>query len=362
MPLAIQKQWEEYCAQEIKILQPILASLGFELDQEQVHIGGERYAFSEKKLVLLGRRLGDSLRVIIKVSSDVKGIAEIKHEKQSRACLKKINFAYQVFFTPPEILYQEHNGRVIFITKYIEQESRFLERPLQDQFFLALKGLELQEGVQVTTYEHAHGISKYFGIWTTKDYLQKFEEYYQSVSIKLVEQPEILILYSEAKNFLVSKAKIIDLYGGFLTHWDFVPHNIRIHNGDIYLLDHSSLRFASKHESWARFINFMSMHNVELEKALLFYVQKNRPASEYLSLQAMRVYRLAEIIWHYSNTLSKAEGNLLSLNNLRIKFYAQLLKVVLADKYLEPSVVIQYIAQRDSLRSESEKIRQKNLH
>ncbi|MDQ5938602.1 MAG: hypothetical protein QG603_743 [Patescibacteria group bacterium] len=358
----IKKEWEDYCTQEIAILRPLLVTLGFELDEEQVHIGGERYAFSEKKLVLIGRRLADSLRVIIKVSGDDKGITEIKHERQSRQMLEKINFAYHVFFTPAEILYQEHNGRVIFITKYIEQDCQFLERPLIEQFFLALKGLEVQEGVQVTTYEHAHEVSKYFGIWTATDYLQYFAQYQQEVAQKLPGQADLLALYEKAGAFLKNNIKIIDLYGGFLTHWDFVPHNIRIHDGDIYLLDHSSLRFGSKHESWARFINFMSMHHTELEKALLFYVKENRPASEYLSLQAMRVYRLVEIIWHYANTVSKAEGDLLVLNNLRIKFYTQLLTAVLADQSLDQSVVTAYIAQRDTLRSEAEKIRQKNLH
>lgn len=358
----IKKEWENYCAQEIKILRPFLSTLGFVLDESQVHIGGERYAFSEKKLVLVGRRLADNLRVIIKVSSDDKGIAEIKYERQSRAMLEKINFAYHVFFTPAEILYQEHDSRVLFITRYIEQECQFLERPLVEQFFLALKGLEVQEGVQVTTYEHAHEVSKYFGIWTAKNYLQQFARYQQEVAQKLPEQKELLALYEQAGLFLKNNIKTIDLYGGFLTHWDFVPHNIRIHNGDIYLLDHSSLRFGSKYESWARFINFMSMHHTELEKALLFYVKENRPASEYISLQVMRVYRLVEIIWHYANTLSKAEGDLLALNNLRIKFYTQLLTAVLADKFLDESVVVEYIVQRDSLRSEAEKIRQKNLH
>ncbi len=362
MAVDIKKEWEDYCAQEIAILRPLLGALGFALDESQVHIGGERYAFSEKKLVLVGRRLADNLRVIIKVSSDDKGIAEIKHERKSRAMLAKINFSYHVFFTPPEIWYQEHDGRVIFITKYIEQDCQFLERPLSEQFFLGLKGLEVQEGVQVTTYEHAHEVSKYFGIWTATDYLQHFAQYQQEVAQKLPQQQDILALFEQAGVFLKNNIQTIDLYGGFLTHWDFVPHNIRINDGDIYLLDHSSLRFGSKHESWARFINFMSMHNAELEKALLFYVRENRPASEYLSLQVMRIYRLAEIIWHYANTLSKAEGDLLALNNLRIKFYTQLLTAVLADQSLDQSVVTAYIAQRDSLRSEEEKIRQKNLH
>jgi len=375
------KEWEQYCAREIEILSPFLIALDFELDKTQVHIGGERYAFGEKKLVLLGRRLADGLKVVIKSSDDPKGILEIKRERQSRQMLGKIHFAYQVFFTPPEIFYQERAGRVIFITKYIEQERQFLERPLKEQFFLALKGLEVQEGAQVTTYEHAREVSKYFGIWTSKNYLRQFAKYQQETAKKLIaegpehplrrsnseasgrgKQKELLTLYEKAGIFLKNNIKTIDLYGGFLTHWDFVPHNIRVQDGDIYLLDHSSLRFGSKHESWARFINFMSMHERELEKDLLFYVRENRPAGEYLSLRLLRVYRLTEIIWHYANTLTKAEGDLLILNNLRIEFYAQLLGAVLGDKYLDQAVVREYIAQRDSLRTEDEKIRQKNLH
>lgn len=356
------KEWTDYCRQEIETLRPLLATLGFELADEQVHIGGERYAFSEKKLVLVGRRLADNIKVIIKVSSEAKGITEIKHERQSREMLAKINFAYHVFFAPQEILYQEVSGRVIFITKYIEQECQFLERPLQDQFFLALKGLEVQEGVQVTTYEHAHDISKYFGIWGSKDYLQRFDKYHQEASTKLSKRKEILALYSKAREFLTSHIDVVDLYSGFLTHWDFVPHNLRIYNNDIYLLDHSSIRFGNKHESWARFINFMCLHNPELSRYLLFYIEKNRPASESISLRTMRVYRLAELIWHYANTLERAQGDLMALNQERINLWAKLLSSVLDNTSLDDSIISNYKKLRDSLRSEEEKKRQEKLH
>ncbi|MDP2812409.1 MAG: hypothetical protein Q8O32_01825, partial [bacterium] len=149
---------------------------------------------------------------------------------------------------------------------------------------------------------------------------------------------------------------------GFLTHWDFVPHNIRVKGNDIYLLDHSSIRFGNKYEGWARFINFMTLYNPELADDLLFYVQKNRPVSEYLSLRAMRVYRLAEIIWHYANTLDLALGDLKILNQARIDFWLKVLSVVLGNKYLDAKVVDDYRKKRDSLRSQSEKDRQKNLH
>ena len=356
------KQWMDYCYSEIESLKAILQELGFTLDEEQIHIGGERYAFSEKKLVLLGRRLADNMRVIIKVSSDAKGIAEIKHERQSRQMLAKIKFAYHVFFTPEEILYQQIEGRVIFITKYIEQDCQFLERDIKEQFFLALKGLEVQEGVQVTTYEHAHDISQYFGIWQADSYLQKFSEYQKTVSNLLADQPNVLALYDKAQIFLAQNKEIIDLYVGFLTHWDFVPHNLRVNNGNIYLLDHSSIRFGSKHEAWARFINFMCLYNPELAKYLLFYIAKNRPASESLSLQTMRVYRLAEIIWHYANTLERADIELKKLNIERINFWSQALAAVLGGNELDEKIILDYKNQRDSLRSTEEKKRQEKLH
>lgn len=356
------KEWMDYCHSEIESLRPILHDFGFTLGKEQIHIGGERYVIGEKKLVLLGQRLKDHLKVIIKVSSDPKGIAEIQRERQSRTMLKKIKFAYRVFFTPEEILYQEIEGRVIFITKYIEQDCQFLERDIKEQFFLALKGLEVQEGVQVTTYEHAHDISQYFGIWQTDDYLQKFTEYQKTISNLLADRPNVLALYDKAQIFLAKNKENIDLYAGFLTHWDFVPHNLRVSNGNIYLLDHSSIRFGNKHEGWARFINFMCLHNPALASSLLFYVEQNRPASEIASLRAMRVFRLAEIIWHYANTLVRADNDLLVLNKERINFWAKLLLAVLDNKELDTAVIEDYKKKRDSLRSIEEKKRQEKLH
>lgn len=356
------KDWGEYCQSEIESLKPILQDLGFVLAEEQVHIGGERYVSGEKKLVLVGQRVKDGLKVIIKVSSDQKGKLEIQRERASRQMLEKIKFAYHVFFTPEEILYQEIDGRIIFITKYIEQECQFLERELKEQFFLALKGLEVQEGVQISTYEHARDISQYFGVWQAADYLQKFAEYQEKARSLLADKQNVLALYDKAKLFLEKNKQAIDLYSGFLTHWDFVPHNLRIYNNNIYLLDHSSLRFGNKHESWGRFINFMCLYNPELAKYLLFYIEKNRPTSEKLSLQAMRVYRLSEIVWHYANTLERADADLKNLNIGRINFWSQLLAAVLEVKELDAAVIDQYKTKRDSLRSIDEKKRQEKLH
>ena len=74
------KQWQEYKEAELKIVRPILSELGFELDDKEVHIGGERYITGGKKLVLLGKPKDNNKKVVIKVSRDEMRSAEIKHE------------------------------------------------------------------------------------------------------------------------------------------------------------------------------------------------------------------------------------------------------------------------------------------
>ena len=48
----------------------ILTKLGYSLEKEQPHLGGERRIFAAHKMVLFGRCLADNLRVVIKVSND----------------------------------------------------------------------------------------------------------------------------------------------------------------------------------------------------------------------------------------------------------------------------------------------------
>ena len=165
-----------------------------------------------------------------------------------------------------------------------------------------------------------------------------------------------------AHEFIINNLETIDIYSNFLTHWDFVPHNFRVRNHEIYLLDHAALRFGNKYESWARFINFMTLYNEKLEQALLDYVKDNRGKSEYLALRLMRVFRLVEIIWYYASTLANAVGDLHTLNQQRIIFWTKVLESVLADQPVSRNIVEEYKRIRDSLRSPEEKERQKKLH
>ncbi len=359
----VEKSWADYCQSEIAKLKPILHNLGFFLAEEQIHIGGERYAFfSTKKLVLVGQQIKDNLKVIIKVASDAKGINEINHERNCRHILEKVKFAQQVFFFPPEILFTEKEGRTILITTFIEQETTFLNRPQEEQFFLSLKGLEAQEGVQATTYEHTQVIRKTFGLWRSDDYLRKFFEYWTDISKACPEQGELADVLARADKFLAQNVKGLDLYADFLTHWDFVPHNFRIKNNNIYLLDHSSFRFGNKHEGWARFINFMVLYNPQLATNLIAYIKLNREPAELMSLRLMRIFRLGDIMQHYIKTIPRASADLKILNQERVNFWAKVLESVLDDKELDLKVVEEYKKKRDILRTPEEKKRQEKLH
>jgi hypothetical protein len=166
----------------------------------------------------------------------------------------------------------------------------------------------------------------------------------------------------EAGAFLTDHAVNIERYTGFLTHTDFVPHNLRIGSGYMYLLDHTSLRFGNKYKSWGRFVNYMTLYNPELESALVEYVRKNRSAEEYEALRLMRVYKLGFLLAFYERSYGKTMGDVQELARIRIAFWTQALKAVLADTQLSKETIEAYKENRNRLRSDEEKQRQKLLN
>lgn len=364
----LEESWKQYLKQELELLTPILDELGFVLEENQIHTQGERYLMraittvSGKKLILLGFRKKDNKRVVIKATRDSAGKREISHEKKAREALKNINFAYNTFFSPEEIVFIEKNNFLISIQLFIEQERTFLERPIKEQFFFALKSLKAQESVRASAEKHLRFIKKIFEVKDSKGYLDSFSEFKKNILHHFNKNKNLEKILGEAQQLLHKHQETIQQYCNFLTHTDFVPHNFRIHNGAIYLLDYSSLRFGNKHESWARFLNFMTLYNQDLEKALLDYVRQNRTQEEYLSLKLMRIFRLGEIIWYYTKTLEKSTGDLYKLNNTRVEFWATVLASVLKDETIPIDVVNSYIKKRDILRTKEEKERQINLH
>ncbi len=345
--------WEEYRAEELAAIAPLLERLGFTLDERQKHLGGERYLMravtttSGQKLILTGRRASDGMRVVIKATRDTAGAAELQHERVCRRILQEINFAYDTFHSPEEILFTVQDGFTISVQAFVEQERPFLERPLKEQFAFALRAFKAQESAHASTYNHLRLVQKTFDTKDAAGYLRMFTSFGAS---------------AEAGQFLETHKETIEQYCGFLTHTDFVPHNFRIAGDTMYLLDHSSLRFGNKYEGWARFLNFMALYNPALEAALVQYVADNRTPEESLSLRLMRVYRLGEIIWYYKNTLLKSSGNLLQLNQARVDFWSQVLDSQLSARLLADEVRASYIKTRDALRSDDEKERQVDLH
>lgn len=361
--------WEQYRDTELLAIRPILSELGFALDKQQVHIGGERYLMAGardvggggKKLVLTGERTHDHKRVVIKVSSAPAGIQEIERERASRILLHTLNFAQYAFSSPEELLYVKRDGRLIFITSYIEEERTFIEHELEEQFFLALHAFETQEGVHATTSAHTQTIKDTFGIVGAADYLSLFEKFRKNAISSDPDNAKLADVFTRASAFLKENKTVIERYSGFLTHSDFSPQNLRVHNRTLFLLDYASIYFGNKYESWARFINFMTQHNPALERMLVEYVRKNRSEEEYLSLRLMRVYKLGFLLQFWTDSLAKTEGDLHELVRLRVSFWTETMRAVLDDTPVPEELVHSYLVQQAKLRSEEEKMRQREI-
>lgn len=360
--------WKQYCEQELTIITPLLASLGFALELNQPHIGGERFLMqavttqSGRKLILLAHRTSDNKRVVIKITRDKNGRKELLHERKCRVALQNITFAYQIFFSPKEILFTNKDGYTISVQEYIEQKCPFLERALEEQFSIALKAFKAQESAHATTYGHLLSVAKTFGKINASQYLESYQDFQKKIARHAFTSEHTHALLQRGCEMLINQKEIIKQYCNFLTHTDFVPHNFRIVDGNIYLLDHSSIRFGNKYEGWARFLNFMTLYNPKLEEALLFYIRNNRANEEFISLKLMRVYKLGELIWYHTKKLDKASGNFRTLTEKRVIFWTSVLEAVLNDTSMPEKIVEEYKRVRDSLRSEEEKERQKGLH
>ncbi|HVW82857.1 MAG TPA: hypothetical protein VHC68_02870 [Candidatus Paceibacterota bacterium] len=361
------KIWEAYVGRELAGLRPILAREGYALDAAQPHLAGERHLHravtteSGRKLILLGAR-ADGSRVVIKATSDPESKQELIHERERRAELNKINFAYELFASPRELFFGSRGSYLISVQEFIEQERPYLARPLKEQFAYALGAFKAQEGAHATTYGHRRRIERVFGRLEARDYLRNSDSFKDGIAVALSNDTRPATLIARTAAVLRENTGVLEQYGDFLTHTDFVPHNFRIKDGQIYLLDYSSLRFGNKYEGWARFLNFMALYNPPLTRALEEYVRKNRTQEESAALHAMRLYRLSELIWYYARNLPHTEGDLRRLTEARVAFWADMLEAALEDRELPQERIDAYTELRDALRSEDEKERQKGLH
>lgn len=360
--------WETYRDEELAVVSPMLVEFGYILEERQPHISGERYLMQAvttahgKKLILLAKDRKSGKRVVIKITSDETGAKELSHERTCRSVLSTINFAYRIFFSPEELLFTTRGKYTISVQEFLEQECAFLERPIEEQFRLALSGFKAQEGAHAATYAHMRTAKKTFGSRDAKDYLANFTRFKNDIIAKRTNEDVLRTRLDSAEKLLREHQETIERYSGFLTHTDFVPHNFRIKDGHIYLLDHSSIVFGNKYEGWARFLNFMTLYNPKLEEVLVQYVKDNRDPEESRALMHMRVYRLAEIIWFYTDLLGKTSGDLRTLEEKRIGFWGEVLDATLRGQPLKADIRETYIKDRDALRSQEEKDRQVGLH
>ncbi|MFZ3043617.1 MAG: hypothetical protein WA058_00725 [Minisyncoccia bacterium] len=354
------QDWETYQKKELATFEPTFARLGLSLDAVQLHTGGERYLMSGKKLVLTGTR-GDGKRVVVKASSDPDGRAEIRYEKQARDVLQTLAFASETLLSPSELHFEDIPNGTVLITAFIEQKSVFIDRPTSEQFFLALRALEAQEGFHATTYEHGKHIKGVFPIIQSTDYLKEFDEFASNIHEANKNDAPRIELLKRARAFLSDNTIVIDRYAPYLSHTDLAPHNMRVSDRGIYLLDYASFHFGNKYEGWARFLNYMLVHNPELEELLAKYVRTNRGADEYLSLRLMRVYKTGFLLAYYAKSLSRTTGDLRTLTEARVALWTGVLAALLDDISLPKEVITAYTNTRNTLRSKEETARQREF-
>ncbi|MHB0978211.1 MAG: hypothetical protein ACYC1K_02290 [Minisyncoccota bacterium] len=351
--------WQERLETEIEAIKTAASTLGYVLDKEQPHISGERFLMTRNKLVLMGQDKSGK-KIVIKASDHPDGKKEIRYEKNARDLLQSVSFAQQALLFPRELYFGEIGEYLMYVTEYIAQEKVFVEHPLEQQFFMALKAFEAQEAFHATTFEHVKKVGIVFPIFTARTYFESFDEFQKSVS-DLDEDGILEDVLAQAEKFLKEHKSTIDTYSNHLVHTDFVPHNFRVSGQKMYMLDAAAVQFGNKYEGWARFLNYMVIHNPDLEKLLTEYVRTNRGEVEYLNLRLMRVYKIGYLINYYISSLSKTSGDLHELTKKRIAFWHRVLEHILEDKALPREFIDEYKGKRDTLRSEEEKERQKEF-
>lgn len=345
-------------------MESTLKSLGFSLLKDQPHISGERFLMARYKQVLIGRRDSDNLKVIIKASNNLIGKKDIESERKARELLESTVFTSHTLLLPQEIYFGTTGGYMIWIMEFIEQEKVFVKHSLKEQFFLILKAFEIQERFHATTYEHIEKVKKIFPVFYGKDYIEEFGKFHKYFRDKYPNK-DIENTFQKAGKILQERKREIDEYCDYLTHTDFVPHNFRIRDDETYMLDCTpekrTVHFGNKYEGWARFINYMTIHNPVLNKLLFQYIKDNQREEEYLNLRLMRIYKLGFILKFYAESLEKTGGDLRVLTLERIAFWHEILKYVLDDKEVPDEFVEEYKNKRDTLRSEDEKKRQREF-
>lgn len=341
--------------QDILIL---AARLGIKLDDTQLNIGGERSIMSPDKWVLTGTDSASGKKVVLKCAKEKFGVDEIIQEHQVRQSLVGLPFAEQELLMPEELFYGQKDGFTVSVHAFVDQDKVFTDHNLSEQFFMALHALECQESFHATTREHNASVREQFTIHSPTFYIESTNDMKDDI---VATWPDATQAVTDTIDQLQIHQQLLRAYDGYLIHSDFVPHNFRIHGRQLYLLDFVSFRLGNKYESWARFINFMEIHNPELVPLLLTYIKQDRGETEYKTLRLLRVYKILFLLRYYARMYQKTTDDLQKLTAARLEFWTRALQAVLADEAIPSEVVSTYYTQRDRLRTPEEKARQQQF-
>src|SRR3989344_361888 len=349
---------------ELPAISTLLGTLGFSLAKLQPYTSGERYLMAGGKLVLAGTEAKSGTKVIIKASRNKDGKKEIESEKKSRDLMRSLAFADKKILIPEELYYGENGVYVFLIMRFISQEKVFVAHTIDEQFFIALSAFEAQESFHAATYEHLRAVKNVFPVLSAVEYIRDFARLKDSL-LRLYPDEKLQATLEQTVAFLAEHRIMIDRYTSYLTHTDFVPHNFRIAEHTLYMLDcvpnYATVHFGNKYEGWARFLNYMLIHSPELERLLAKYVRDSRGEDEYLSLRLMRVYKIAFLLDYYARSLEKTTGDLHKLTLARLEYWREALTAVLENRPVAKEVTEKYVSMRDALRSEEEKERQRDF-
>src|SRR3989344_3076197 len=335
---------------ELPTISALLKPLGYSLDELQPYISGQRYLMAGGKLVLAGTDVKSVEKIIIKASNQTDGKKEISSEKKSRDLMRSLSFADKKILIPEEVFYGEKGGYVFLIMRFIPQDKVFVGHTVEEQFFIALSAFEAQESFHATTYEHLRTVKDIFPVLSSIEYLKDFNRLKESISQKYPDESLITTLQT-AEKFLKENVMTTDRYANYLTHTDFVPHNFRIAEHSLYMLDcvpnYATIHFGNKYKGRARFLNYMLIHSPELERLLAKYVRDSRGEDEYLSLRLMRVYKIAFLLDYYARSLEKTTGDLHKLTLARLNYWREALTAVLENRPVAKEVTEKYVSMRD---------------
>ena len=350
--------------QELNTIAGLLKSLGFPLEERQPYMSGERYLMTGGKLVLAGRQDAGGIKVVIKASRDQNGKKEIDAEKRARDLMRSLSFADKKILLPDELYYGTSGDYVFLVTRFIPQEKVFVAHTIDEQFFIALSAFEAQESFHAATYEHLRAVKNVFPVLSAVEYIRDFARLKDSL-LRLYPDEKLQATLEQTVAFLAEHRIMIDRYTSYLTHTDFVPHNFRIAEHTLYMLDcvpnYATVHFGNKYEGWARFLNYMLIHSPELERLFVEYVRRSRGEDEYLSLRLMRAYKIVFLLEYYARALQKTTGDLHALTLARLAYWREALSAILKDRPLQKEITQKYIATRNALRSEEEKERQQEF-